>query len=811
MKRRAIIMVLLLFCSFLFQMGAITQPTYAKISTPVVADKDDDLPNSNKGGSEDSEDSDPTQPADPSDSSDSSWVPEWVQKLIEKIDQLFQTFQDLMSGKLIYDAIQGLIVMLVDDMLAPLYSVFAKSYLFTPRLAEIGVVFKGWSFITIMSFAALLIGSIILGYNISKGKKDLKLLLRSFLISMVAAILSLTILNMINVGINWVTQISLEGIIGTTNIKYQGLTGQQIMKSVILGADGITSPEYEAQTVGQIVVASEGGLFSLIFYVFNIAFPLWVLSVMKSLTVMLMVIFVGSWITYAAYSGQIETLYSFVNLYARTLMVGYFSAIHWAVFVRLQTDYGTGDGFSAEIGMAPLFLACFTVLLLFIFFYFFWFKPLVKAVQQPINLNGGELVENAGKRGQVLSKSLNAIGKRLGSDSLQRKSLNWEDKAKRMTEVGERMKSQKAVMVSRAASALTGTISEEVQGVRYKEPDKWVESGQTVTSNVSHTPKSEVYTEASAATMYKTLKSDGFHGAAVVRVDAKDRAVMPKVVEQINQKHAGSISWNAAKSELLVKNSSNVVNDALQKAGITPVQTEHGYTKDDVFVNAKSKEISNFNDKKPESKEAFDQASKALGGYQTIPMSADRAKETHRNLQHHKSNKNMEWVSSVSVGGNGLIIPAHALKQSDPVVQSILSQTSDKRLVTLPKNSAFLKDMLEDWKASPSLQDLVQSVEPQGNGYSALVPTELVKKFEMELENYRRNRTLYWRTKNGSIKTIKDGVPVNSGSVPPLGGINMGSFEKLQEEAMYQNQNKANTTAKKNSAAKSLGGKEDKG
>lgn len=814
MRKSVILCLALLLGVLTFHTYDLLQPSYVSAASASNVDADfgwddpdDTLPDSGKshsGGSGSSDDSDDSEDTD---EDDSTWMPEWVQSLIKKIDNLFQTFQDLMSGKLIHDAIQGLVVMWVDEMLTPLYNVFAKSYLFTPRLAEIGVVFKSWSFISLMSFAALMIGTIILAINIARGKEDLKLLLRSFLISLVALILSMTVLNILNVLVNWATQISLQGIIGTTNIQYQGLTGQQIMKSVLLGADGITEATYEAQTVGQIAVATEGGLFSLLAYVLFIALPLWILSVAKSLLLMIMAIFVGGWITYTAYSGKVETLAGYTNLYIRTLLVGYFCAVHWAVFVKQQTDYGVGEGFSAEIGIPPLFFACFSVVLLFIFFYFFWFKPLVKAVQQPITLGGGNVIEQAGNWGQRLSKSMNAIGKRLGSESLQKKSLSWEDKSKRMSEVGERMKNQKSIMMSRAASSITAGISEEMQGIKYQAPDIKVERGQSVVSQeaVSLMPEVEVLTDASAAAMYKALKPQGFQRAAVIEVKSPDQALkMPEAVEKINRTHAGAVSWNADVGEILVKNTSSAVLKELSQLGISTEQAEQGYAKSDVFVSAKSQRIKQFNEQDPESQAVFSNASKALGAYQKVRMSPGEAKEVQQSLLDQKSKKkNMGWVSEVRVDSTGLIIPAHAMKHAMPVIQSVMNHVSDKKQVNLPRNSAFLEGMLADWAKSPETAELARMVEPLDNGYSALVPQRHVSDFERHLDRYKMNRTLYWKTKKGRYMTIKDGVPFDIGAVPS-NGLNMGSYEKFQEEAMHKHMNQSESPSK----GKGKGGKE---
>ncbi|MDN4090896.1 hypothetical protein [Paenibacillus polymyxa] len=719
----------------------------------------------------------------------SSLVPQFILDLMDKIDSLLQNIQDLMSGKLLHDAIQGLVVMWVDEMLTPLYSGYT-SYLFTPRVAEVDVVLKGWTIFSIMGAVAVLIGSLILGWNIARAKKDLSALLKAFIVSFFAIIASLTILNIINVGVNWISQISMEGIIGTTGIQYQGLRGEQILKAVILGSDGITDEMLEDQTLGQLVAATQGGLFNLGLFVANIAAPLWFIGVFKTLLMMLMAIFVAFWITYTAYSGKIETLVGFLNLYIRTTLVGYLSALHWAVFVRLQTDYATGTGFSAALGVPPIYLAILSVYVMIIFFYFFWLKPIWKAVRQPVTLGGGEVVKRAGDYGQRMSTAMNAIGKRLGSDGLQSKSLSLASKAKRVSEVGEMMKQQRFVKSSRAVSALTGGISEVLQGVKYKEmPDRWMETGGTVVgkTSVELPTENSLYTTASAREIYASLKPQGYQGATVVQIDSQYDELLPKALQSIQAKHKDAVSWNGNTRELLVKSNSGAVMDRLKEFDIATDSAVHGYAKDNVFVNAKNKKIVNFGDpKNPQNDEALKSVVDTLGGYRKVQLRPDEAQNVYRNLQ--QSQKKNPWAAKVVQRNDGLMIPVQAMKQALPMIESMVSKVSTKMQINLPTHSQFLSDMLEDWKNNPETKELARSLEVMGDGYSVLVPKEKVDSFNTHYGAYRKGRTLYWRTRKGQYMTVADGgVPMSIGD-PPAHGLNMGSYEKLQEETLSQHE-----------------------
>lgn len=718
-----------------------------------------------------------------------SLVPQFILDLMKKIDSLLQNIQDLMSGKLLHDAIQGLVIMWVDEMLTPLYSGFT-SYLFTPRIAEVDVVFKGWTIFSIMGAVGILIGSLILGWNIVRAKKDLSALLKSFIVSFFAIIASLTILNIINVGVNWITQVSMEGIIGTTGIQYQGLRGEQILKAIILGADGITDKTLEDQTLGQLVAATQGGLFNLFIFVANIAAPLWFIGVFKTLLMMLMAIFVGCWITYTAYSGKLETLIGFSNLYIRTAFVGYLSALHWAVSVRLQTDYSTGTGFSAAIGIPPLYVAILSAWVMIIFFYFFWIKPVWKAIRQPVTLGGGEVVKKAGDYGQRMSAAMNAIGKRLGSDGLQSKSLSLANKAKRVSEVGEMMKQQRFIKSSRAVSALTGGVSEVLQGVKYKEmPDLWMEKAGSVVNKTSVQLPTEnsLYTTASAREIYAALKPQGYQGASVVQIDSQYDDLLPQALQSIQAKHKDAVSWNEKTRELLIKNNSGAVMNRLKDYDISIDSAVHGYAKDNVFVNTKTQKIVNFGDaKNPKNAEALKNAVDTLGGYRKVQLNPDEAQNVHRNLQ--QSQKKNPWAAKVVQRSDGLMIPVQAMKEAVPMIESMVSKVSTKMQINLPTHSRFLSDMVEDWKNNPDTEELARSLEVMGDGYSVLVPKEKMESFNNQYYTYRKGRTLYWRTRKGQYMTVAEGgVPMAIGAAPAH-GLNMGSYEKLQEETLSRHQ-----------------------
>lgn len=708
------------------------------------------------------------------------YVPGWVDDLIQKINDMIQMFKDLMSGKLIRDAIKGLIVLWVDEFMSPLYGAFQKSYLFTPQVAEIPLVYKGWSLFSIVGLVALLAGTAFLAIKVVRGKQDMKKLLYTFIGCFFGLLLSLTVLNFANVGINFFGQKAIEGTLGTTNISYKDLTGQEILKALVIGRDAITDPTYQAKTLGQITVETEGGIFTLLGMLLFIVFPLFLVSVIKALVLIILVIFVGIWISRAAFTGKTESLAGFFNLYIRTLIVGLVTAIHWAIFVRMQSDYGTGIGFASDIGISPIIFSGLSVLALLVFFFFFWIKPLFKAVISPVTLGGGEVVEKMGRRGVKASETLNAMGKRFGAETLQRKSLNFKSTSQKMIAAGQKMQNSRGAGVSRAASKMTKGASEDLQGIKYIEPleHEWlVESGTIVVKDNLLTEVSEPTIHSDSAVIHEKMKENGFKDSTLLKVSKSDQVKMKNVYTKLKADYKDNISWNAASGELLVYGDHKQALNHLQESGIK-FQNRAGLGKDGVFVDPVNKKVQQVeNTKKAESTKKEVQS--------VLPTS------THLKLKNadpeaaHQSllNKGYSWASKLKPDNNGIWVPDDLIQTVKPSIESLLSSKSEIARIDLPKNSRFLKGMIEHWKHDGIHDDLVKSLEPNFDKAYVMVHKDHVNNFKRAYEEYRKNRKPYWRTKDGKIKVIIDNVPVDYGQAP-LMGLDMGSFEEMQKESI---------------------------
>lgn len=727
---------------------------------------------------------------------ETSWyIPGWVDDMIQKVDDMIQSFKDLMSGKLIKDAIEGLIVLLVDELMSPLYDAFAQSYLFTPQIAEIAMVHSGWSLFMIISLVLLFIGISWLTFKIIKGKKDLGSLLKVFLVCFIATYFSLTLLNIANVGINWIASKMFVGIIGTSGIAYEGLEGQQILKAMIVGADGITDPVYAAQTLGELTVSTSGGIFNLLSYVLLVVLPLYIVAVLKTLVLIFMAILVNLWITQSAYTGKMETLLGFVNLYVRTLLVGLICGLHWAIFVKLQTDYGEGEGFCAAIGIPPIIFAIVSALALLVFFFFFWLKPLIKSVQHPVTLNGAQVLNSVGKWGELTSSSLDSIGKRMGSEGVQKKALSMQETSKRMQQAAGRMRTQRSVSKDKLVSTLSGGLSESVQGIAYHEPEEWLqEGGQVHVESMQELELGKSEIKSSALNISEVLGDEGFQSVSLLQTPVAQRKQMTKKLSTLKKEYHEDVQWDEGTGELILAGPTLDMLPQLEQEGFDISAVQEGMYKDGAFVELSSTPQISLLDDSSEAEKAAKQIKEALPLYTQAKLPEDQASSAYHGLLERA--EEYPWAKDLLLEQGVLWLPDDHLEEATEVLEGMLTQTTRKLRVNFPRHSRFAASMIEEWKRSGTAEELVEVLELANDESHAYIPEDHWSQFQQTYDQYRKDRIPYWRAKDGAVYVIKDRVPVNYGQ-PPLDGLDMGSFEQLQKEMLHRHeQGKAQDVAK---------------
>ncbi|MGG4108814.1 hypothetical protein AAXB25_33470 [Paenibacillus lautus] len=721
-------------------------------------------------------------------------IPDFVYDLLQKIDDLMQTFKDLMSGKLIKDAIEGFIVMSIDEAMSPLYDAFSKGYLFTPHIAEIDSVQKGWSIFMILGMASLFLAILWLTIRVISGKKDLKSLLKVFLVCFIVTYFSLTILNILNVGVNWFSQEMIQGILGTKDIQYQGLDGQQVLKALIVGVDGITDPTYSGQTLGQVVVETPGGLFTLIMYTLLNVFPLYLIVLFKQLLLIGLAIFVCVWISYTAFTGKYETLIGFFNLYTRSVLVGLFCSLHWSVFVQQQTQWSKGEGFLSALGIPPIFMAIVSGLLLIVFFYFFWIKPVFKAVNKPLTLNGADAVGKIGEWGLKGSSALSNLGKRMGSEGMQKKAMDWSKASENIKDAGERLRNQRSVSLQSMASSMTGGVSESLQGVQYSEPERWLEESGNITVTEDYEVElgaSEI--KSSGLNIYKTLSDKGFETGKLLHVPDQERSLMTEQLKTLKEEYKDDVVWNEQTGHLFLKGETPSMVDKLKEVGFDTSNVHDGVGRDGLIVDLDTKQALKIQDTK-KSQQALETVEEELPVYTETKLSPDLAQKAYNQLTNRDE---YEWSSDLLMENNKLWIPKEHEEEINEVLEEMISEKREKPRYDFPRHSQFAKEMIDEWKQSHlAWADKIEVAADQSHVY---IPEEHKDDFEKHYEAYRKGKVPFWQAKNGKVYVIKDGVPVDHGQ-PPINGLDMGSFEKFKAEMLHQHNKKnaaANTSNKK--------------
>lgn len=704
----------------------------------------------------------------------------------EKMDRVTTTVSDVMSGKFLKDSIENLFILWSDEAVSPAMTVFQKVYLFTPRIAEIGFVQTLWSVVTILCAIMLFVGTGILANQVIRGKKEMGKLLTGFVVSLAATLLSLTILNIVNVLINWLTQMAVEGIIGTDGIDYTTLSGEDILKALVVGSDVLTDPTYAGQTLGETLSAS-GGIFALLLHMHAVIPQLYITSVIKILVLMSMAIGAGFWIAYVAFTGKLEVLVGYLNIYVRTLLVGTVLTLHWAMFVKAQTDYGAGEGIWAEIGIHPVIAAPISVMTLFVILFFLWIRPIYRAMRDPLTLNGGQAVETAGKWSERASTALSAVGKRLGSEGLQMRSLSFAAKAKRMQEAGQRMQQSRSQLGKRMVSRMTGGASEALQGVRYEPPKDWaVQSGDVITVETAPVSYAGAHIHAEPHEIAHTLKSEGFEGGSLVSIPEKERADLKKMlaVPDFKRKYGASLTYKAATGELLLTGSKGTAAlQELRESQFNVSSMVSGHAKDGVFVgtNGKVKSVGSG----AAAEEAMQTVKEQLSAYQKASLAPADAAAAHRQLTDNRSR--YPWVDRLKLKKDGLWVPDDLLPTVTPVLEGMQKHGVQRVRLAMPKGSKFLGRMLADWKDSGKHADLLAAVVGDEKANVVMVNQEKLGAFQVAYESYRKDRIPFWRTSRKKVKVILDGQPVDYGQ-PPLNGLDMGSFEDFQKETLRKHQ-----------------------
>jgi len=594
------------------------------------------------------------------------------------------------------------------------------------------------------------------------------------------------------------TQSMLQGALGTSGIMYQALDGQQLLKALIVGTDGITDPAYAAQTLGQLVVEMPGGVFMLLGYSLFIVLPFFLIILGKQVVLILLVVLVPVWITQTAFTGKYETMIGYSNLYIRSLIVGGFLALYWAIFVQQQSQWSKGEGFLSGLGVPPVIIAIITGIALIVFIYFFWIKPVFKAIKSPVTLNGANVMAGLSKFGLKGSEVMSSMGKRFGSEGLQKQASNLQEASNNLKERSERLQNQRDVTTADIASRASGGVSESLQGLEYVEPEKWIREGKDITVvEENNVELGTSRTMVSSMRMHDELTSEGFQEGTVVNINAEDREAVTTQIDKLAEDQKEGVRWNSQLGKLFIPSSAEDLFSKLERASVDVSSIQESLEMDGLAMDVGTGKPLMLEETKAAGK-ALQVVEKTLPMHTETNLGPEDAKKMHKELGSRSDE--FTWASNLILSDDKLWVPKEHAEDIQHVMEQMVSKLTKKTRLNFPKNSQFSHKMIEEWKENPEME-WAKHLELYKDGSHVYVLEKHKESFMKAYDEYRKEKIPFWRSKDGKAYTISDGEAVDYGQ-PPLGGLDMGSYEAFRIEMQHRhaaekNKNKAQKSSEK--------------
>ena len=206
---------------------------------------------------------------------------------------------------------------------------------------------------------------------------------------------------------------------------YQGCyntTYYQFIKSTQYGFNGSTDDNGLMMMVIAMIVFILLGLFGLLrFFVVGI-------------------LGAGSpfWFSYAVFRGDYDPIWGWINLFVRSSILSIFFDLAWIASVYITSNIHSNDfkflNTGTQLIVSILFALALVVTVLF------WFKWVIKAFTQPIQLAGTSVRETVGKASEKLGNSLSEIGGRYGISEITRTGARMEAVGKTQQDIAKDIK-----------------------------------------------------------------------------------------------------------------------------------------------------------------------------------------------------------------------------------------------------------------------------------------------------------------------------------------------------------------------------------
>ncbi|WP_162495396.1 hypothetical protein [Paenibacillus bovis] len=710
---------------------------------------------------------------------DAWYIPQWVTDLMEKVDAMLKTFQDLMSGKLIYDAINSVVILWANDSVEPIMDLFARSFLFTPRVAEMVFVQNAWSIFMTISFVLMVVAVLLLAYSLIRGNKAPGPILKNFMICFVCSVLSLTIINIINVGVNGFTATSLESMVGGTGIDYKNISGDNVLKSMVVGGKALSDPTFKEQTLTQTLSAEKGGIFTMFLFLLTVVDTMTLMTFIKLIAIVLLSILSPVYVSISAMLGRIDPITGFLNLFVRTTLAGYLMALFWGWSVKLQNQTLNQEGWLYDLGIPATWFICFLALVASFILYNQWLRPLWFAMSDPVTLGGGATLEGLGIAGNHLADFIGHVGSQFGLTGLQKKAKSWSDKSKSMADQGRRMREERERQMQNRMNGNKSSRSRYQQAINDPQADMylqepaaadWVQSIETLEDeDIAPASFRGLSLLDSGRSLQKTMDAAGFTRQTSVQLAAGAEEAAQQWIHNLPKGLRAQVSSLDGRSLMITGDPTQLLKN-LEDAELGYDLQSSQYLNEGVSVDANTGRI--HADNSESSRAVLDQLAHDQDTYQRVNMPYAEAKAALKQAQ----KEGASWTKYADLRSDGLWVHSSDIEQAMLDLGKARGTTTKVMRVELPPDSRFLNEMLDTWEKSGKYNELLEAIETSDSDTELFVRADQYEAFEQAYNDYRKGRRPYWTTRSGEVKVIQDQTAITYGSAP-TNGLDMGSFE----------------------------------
>ncbi len=696
--------------------------------------------------------------------------------LVDKINSLIKMLQDFVTGKLLYKALTGVVVTFSDETTATAYDLFEKSFLFMPRVAEIDFVYQSWSFMTYIGFGILVFGFGMIAVHIFKGRTPLQGVLKTYIICTLLMYASLSVVNIINVGFNLLTEVTLNGLTSSVQVDYKTIKGDNIIKAFALGSDALTTSTYKEQSIMQILSSEKGGVFTMLMFGLTVLLPLCIFVVLKIAASILLPILFPFYISWASLRGKMESVIGYLNITLRTYLAGFAMSSFWGHIIKMQTDTANKKGILFDMGISPTWYAIVLSVILAILLVLFWVIPLVHAVRDPIYLAGGKTLEAMGSLGSRMSNALGDIADRHGLKGLRNAADKWNSSAGKLAERGRRMQDERKRTTDNRGQKI-GQLQKGAGKQSRKEraitsPIDWI-SGTETMEEEDRTPVGfgELGIFYPPKELAARMGAYGLKQRTRLKLSPEDFDVFQAMQKNLPDEMKSLIqATNADQQTITLEGDGRALSKLLKKEGITPLGGATVYTGQGVLVREDTGKVTSNGS--PEALALMKEMKQNEDTYHRMHIPPEEAKAVLAAAR----KSGAAWAQHAIIQNDGLWVRAQDAKEAAVLLGKGSGNPTEVQRVDLPYGSNFMHQMLDDWKASGKHQELLDAIDVQGKD-RLFVRGDQYEAFEKAYEDYRKGRQPYWTTKNGDVKVVQGQRAVNFGSQPPAKGLDMGSFE----------------------------------